>query len=137
MIIDEGLAVGDALFVPKCMLVLRSFTTHETLLFVSHDTAAVFASCDRAIWSDSGLLAEGGRPKLVSEACLTRMHYAAVGSGLTLTRTSSQQGATNPPPSRSTWGGLPAVHAQHHWVNDVLIFTPSNATTAASSACPT
>ena len=41
LIIDEALAVGDAFFVQKCMRFLRTFMEHGTVLFVSHDSAAV------------------------------------------------------------------------------------------------
>ncbi len=89
LIIDEALAVGDALFVQKCMRFLREFAKRGTLLFVSHDTAAVLALCDRAIWLDHGTIAEDGSPKEVSEAYLARMHYAAQGLTASLTRASA------------------------------------------------
>lgn len=41
LIIDEALAVGDAFFVQKCMRFLRRFMQTGTVLFVSHDSAAV------------------------------------------------------------------------------------------------
>lgn len=86
LIIDEALAVGDALFVQKCMRFLRDFAQRGTLLFVSHDTAAVLALCDRAIWLDGGTIVEDGVPKAVSESYLVRMHSAAQGLDLNLTR---------------------------------------------------
>lgn len=54
LIIDEALAVGDALFTQKCMRFLRRFCEHGTLLFVSHDSAAVTSLCERAIWLERG-----------------------------------------------------------------------------------
>ncbi|WP_337244465.1 ABC transporter ATP-binding protein [Luteimonas sp. gir] len=54
LIIDEALAVGDAFFTQKCMRFLREFKARGTLLFVSHDDAAVSGLCDRALWIDSG-----------------------------------------------------------------------------------
>ncbi len=54
MIVDEALAVGDSVFVQKCMRFLRSFRERGTLLFVSHDTGSVLNFCDRAIWLDKG-----------------------------------------------------------------------------------
>jgi lipopolysaccharide transport system ATP-binding protein len=91
LIIDEALAVGDALFVQKCMRFLRDFAVRGTLLFVSHDTAAVLALCDRAIWLDGGSVAEDGMPKRISEAYMARVHYASLGSEATLTRPSDEQ----------------------------------------------
>lgn len=54
MIIDEALAVGDAVFVQKCMRFLRSFRERGTLLFVSHDTGSVINFCKSALWLDQG-----------------------------------------------------------------------------------
>lgn len=54
LIIDEALAVGDAFFTQKCMRFLREFKARGTLLFVSHDDAAVSGLCDKALWIDNG-----------------------------------------------------------------------------------
>ncbi len=54
LIVDEALAVGDSVFVQKCMRFLRAFRERGTLLFVSHDTGSVLNFCDRAIWLDKG-----------------------------------------------------------------------------------
>ncbi|NYT58697.1 ABC transporter ATP-binding protein [Alcaligenaceae bacterium] len=56
LIIDEALAVGDALFTQKCMRFLREFCKNGTLLFVSHDSASVTSLCERAIWLERGRL---------------------------------------------------------------------------------
>lgn len=65
LIIDEALAVGDAFFNQKCMRFLREFKERGTLLFVSHDSAAVLGLCDRAIWVDQGALRASGPAKNV------------------------------------------------------------------------
>ncbi|WP_256645697.1 ABC transporter ATP-binding protein [Thermomonas paludicola] len=70
LIIDEALAVGDAYFTQKCMRFLREFQQRGTLLFVSHDTGAVNALCDRAIWLDRGRLRLAGGAREVSDAYL-------------------------------------------------------------------
>lgn len=50
LVIDEALAVGDVFFQQKCMRFLRNFQDNGgTILFVSHDTSAVMALCDKAI----------------------------------------------------------------------------------------
>jgi lipopolysaccharide transport system ATP-binding protein len=54
MIIDEALAVGDTVFIQKCMRFLRDFRERGTLLFVSHDTSAVLNFCRTAVWLDKG-----------------------------------------------------------------------------------
>lgn len=67
LVIDEALAVGDVAFGQKCMRFLRAFRETGTILFVSHDTAAVVGLCDRAVWLDEGQLKAEGRAKDVSE----------------------------------------------------------------------
>lgn len=67
LVIDEALAVGDVAFGQKCMRFLRTFRETGTILFVSHDTAAVIGLCDRAVWLDGGQLKAEGRAKDVSE----------------------------------------------------------------------
>ena len=54
LVIDEALAVGDAVFTQKCMRFLRRFMEQGTVLFVSHDTGAVSNLCNRAAWLDQG-----------------------------------------------------------------------------------
>jgi lipopolysaccharide transport system ATP-binding protein len=54
LVIDEALAVGDVLFVQKCLRFLHQFRERGTLLFVSHDIGMVRKLCDRAIWFEQG-----------------------------------------------------------------------------------
>ncbi|WP_299394581.1 ABC transporter ATP-binding protein [uncultured Desulfovibrio sp.] len=70
LIVDEALAVGDAYFTQKCMRFLRHFMEDHTLLFVSHDTAAVQSLCSRAIWLRDGSLALDASPKDVTQKYL-------------------------------------------------------------------
>lgn len=66
LIIDEALAVGDAYFVHKSFQRIREFKeSGTTLLFVSHDPAAVQALCDRAILLEQGRVVLDGRPQEV------------------------------------------------------------------------
>src|SRR5690606_36876656 len=67
LVIDEALAVGDAFFTQKCMRFLREFMKSGTVLFVSHDTAAVKNLCSIANWLEKGHLREQGTPKDVCE----------------------------------------------------------------------
>ncbi|AEG91955.1 ABC transporter ATP-binding protein [Ramlibacter tataouinensis] len=51
LVVDEALAVGDVYFQQKCMRFLRRFQEGGgTMLFVSHDTAAVMNLCRTALW---------------------------------------------------------------------------------------
>lgn len=55
LLVDEVLAVGDATFQQKCLQRISEVVADgTTLLFVSHDLAAVEAMCDRAIWLVDG-----------------------------------------------------------------------------------
>ncbi|MBC5785487.1 ABC transporter ATP-binding protein [Ramlibacter sp. USB13] len=76
LVIDEALAVGDALFVQKCMRFIRKFREQGTLLYVSHDSASVMNICDRAIWLQSGRVQQQGSAKEVCEAYLEDLFSA-------------------------------------------------------------
>lgn len=73
LIVDEALAVGDALFTQKCMRFIRKFREEHSLLFVSHDTASVINLCDRVIWLEGGCLVQQGRSKTVCESYLNHL----------------------------------------------------------------
>lgn len=70
LIIDEALAVGDAFFVQKCMRFLRTFMEHGTVLFVSHDSAAVLSLCRTAVWLERGRVAAMGQAKKLCDRYL-------------------------------------------------------------------
>jgi hypothetical protein len=63
LIIDEALAVGDAVFQHRCLRRINEL--HErgaTVLFISHDAAAVRALCSRAILLRAGSVITDGNP---------------------------------------------------------------------------
>ncbi|EYC50345.1 ABC transporter ATP-binding protein [Hylemonella gracilis str. Niagara R] len=70
LVVDEALAVGDAVFTQKCMRFIRSFREQGTLLFVSHDMSAVQNLCQTAIWLHQGQVRQRGTSKGVGEAYL-------------------------------------------------------------------
>jgi len=70
LVIDEALAVGDAVFTQKCMRYLRKFKEEGTLIFVSHDMGSVLNLCERAIWLHHGQLRQMGDSKEIAEAYL-------------------------------------------------------------------
>jgi lipopolysaccharide transport system ATP-binding protein len=84
LIVDEALAVGDAIFSQKCMRFLRAFQKKGTLLFVSHDAASVINLCERAIWLDHGSLRMSDSAKKVSEAYLRYTVQAEYGERVLL-----------------------------------------------------
>jgi lipopolysaccharide transport system ATP-binding protein len=56
LVIDEALAVGDAIFTQKCMRFLRRFMEFGTVLFVSHDVNAINNMCQQSIWLSDGVI---------------------------------------------------------------------------------
>jgi lipopolysaccharide transport system ATP-binding protein len=69
LIIDEVLAVGDAGFQKKCLRVMEDLRTGgRTVLFVSHNMAAVENLCSRGIWIDAGQVRRDGPTHEIIEA---------------------------------------------------------------------
>lgn len=64
LMIDETLAVGDALFQQRCFDRLKKFKDEgKTILLVSHSIETVVNNCDRAIVLDDGHLIGEGEPR--------------------------------------------------------------------------
>ena len=70
LVIDEALAVGDAVFTQKCMRFLRKFKEEGTLIFVSHDMGSVLNLCETAVWLHHGQLRQMGKSKEIAEVYL-------------------------------------------------------------------
>ena len=68
MLVDEVLAVGDAAFQRKCLGKMGDVARGgRTVLFVSHNMAAVQNLCGRALWLDGGrLVADGDTGRVVA-----------------------------------------------------------------------
>jgi lipopolysaccharide transport system ATP-binding protein len=62
LIVDEVLAVGDVEFQKKCLGKMDDVSTRDcrTILFVSHNMAALSRLCNTAIWLDRGVAREKG-----------------------------------------------------------------------------
>jgi len=72
LIVDEVLAVGDAGFQKKCLSVMEDLRKGgRTVLFVSHNMAAVENLCSRGIWIDSGRVRQDGPTHQVIESYLS------------------------------------------------------------------
>jgi lipopolysaccharide transport system ATP-binding protein len=69
LIVDEVLAVGDAAFQKKCLGKMEDVSKHgRTVIFVSHNMAAVSALCDKAIVLEKGRLKDiGDTEKVINE----------------------------------------------------------------------
>ena len=70
LVVDEALSVGDAVFTQKCMRFIRRFQENGSLIFVSHDTAAVQNLCQSSVWLKNGRIEQTGTAKSVSQAYL-------------------------------------------------------------------
>ena len=70
LVIDEALAVGDAVFTQKCMRFIRAFQKKGTLLFVSHDMSSVQNLCEKALWINKGNKVSYGSSKEIAEQYL-------------------------------------------------------------------
>jgi hypothetical protein len=71
LLIDEILAVGDAAFQQKCFDVFfRMREEGKTIVFVSHDMAAVERFCHRALLLERGEVVTIGEPRRVADRYL-------------------------------------------------------------------
>ena len=70
LVVDEALAVGDAVFTQKCMRFIRKFQENGTLIFVSHDMASVQNLCEKALWLNRGNSMKYVKSKDVGESYL-------------------------------------------------------------------
>jgi lipopolysaccharide transport system ATP-binding protein len=64
LMMDEVLAVGDAAFQQKCLDKMREIRRQgRTILFVSHDMAAITRLCKRAVLLEKGRIIFDGEPR--------------------------------------------------------------------------
>jgi len=76
-VIDEALAVGDALFQAKCMdKLLEIRESGATIFFVSHNIGTIHHLCSRALLLDRGHLMLDGTPQEVGYAYEALLHTA-------------------------------------------------------------
>lgn len=79
LLIDEVLAVGDALFQQKCFNFFKEIKGKKTVVFISHDMRSVEKFCDRAMIINKGDIVDIGKPQdIVFEygALLTESSYS-------------------------------------------------------------
>jgi ABC-type polysaccharide/polyol phosphate transport system ATPase subunit len=66
LLVDEVLAVGDAMFQQQCLARIEELRrAGTTSVFISHDLDSVERLCDRAVLVESGRIALAGRPAAV------------------------------------------------------------------------
>jgi lipopolysaccharide transport system ATP-binding protein len=92
LIVDEVLAVGDAAFQKKCLNAMENLRAgSRTVLFVSHNLAAVENLCKRCIWIDDGQVRMDGESRRVIEAYMGSI-TAAQGASLDLDDVQNRRG---------------------------------------------
>lgn len=97
LLIDEVLAVGDADFQRKCFDYFKSLKKHKkTVVFVSHDMAAVQQYCDRAVLIDKSKLVDIGDPAKIA------MQYNKLFMQEALTTSAQKNGSS--PSGEDRWG---------------------------------
>jgi len=78
LLVDEVLAVGDASFQQRCLDRMRAVLAQgTTLVFVSHDLAAVEATCARGVWLQQGVVRADGPVREVVSAYRQSIESAA------------------------------------------------------------
>jgi len=72
LIVDEVLAVGDAQFQRKCLGKMEDVSKNQgrTVLFVSHNMAAVQKLCNKGILLHNGLLSDYGNIEMITQEYL-------------------------------------------------------------------
>lgn len=72
LMMDEVLAVGDAAFQHKCLDKMNAIRQQgRTILFVSHDMAAITRLCKRAVLLENGVVTFDGEPREVVKRYLS------------------------------------------------------------------
>jgi lipopolysaccharide transport system ATP-binding protein len=91
LLVDEVLAVGDAEFQKKCLGKMGEVARGgRTVLFVSHNMAAISRLCERALWLDSGRIVKAGSTHEIIQ------NYLNTSASTTGTWTNSFTDATEP-----------------------------------------
>ncbi|HUR53330.1 MAG TPA: hypothetical protein VMZ71_04330, partial [Gemmataceae bacterium] len=93
-IVDEVLAVGDAEFQKKCLGKMADFAkSGRTVLFVSHQMAAVQALCSHAVFIERGRVRSAGlKARIIAEYIATASQSTTAGDWVELPQSNSVPG---------------------------------------------
>ncbi|MGH8603855.1 MAG: ABC transporter ATP-binding protein [Gammaproteobacteria bacterium] len=81
LLVDEVLAVGDADFQKKCLNAMDDLrSSGRTVLFVSHNMAAVESLCSRCIWIEAGQLRADGEARSIVSDYMRTFAQASAGT---------------------------------------------------------
>jgi lipopolysaccharide transport system ATP-binding protein len=105
LVVDEALAVGDVAFPRKCLGRMAGAAREgRTVLFVSHDLAAVGSLTDRAICLDAGtIVAAGATPDVVGEYLARSVTRETEGGYASLTRRARPEAVAGSEAVRLEW----------------------------------
>lgn len=92
LVIDEALAVGDAIFTQRCMRFIRKMREERCLLFVSHDAETVKSLCSHALWLSKGSTKNYGNCKDITYEYLMFSQAQIYGEEINLTQAGSNSG---------------------------------------------
>lgn len=97
LVVDEALAVGDTIFVQRCMRFIRQIREERCLLFVSHDAEAVKSLCSHALWISKGTTHCQGSCTEVSLDYLRYCQATSYGEEVTITATGNSAAVQHEP----------------------------------------
>lgn len=81
LLLDEVLAVGDADFQKKCLNAMDDLhRSGRTVLFVSHNMAAIESLCTRCIWIDGGRIRADGEARAIVAEYMRTFAQASTGT---------------------------------------------------------
>jgi ABC-2 type transport system ATP-binding protein len=109
LLVDEALAVGDAAFQQKCLERMRQVLAQgTTLVLVSHDFAAIEATCARGVWLHQGVIEADGPIRPVLGAYRRSIEEAAetLGAVSGVVRLVKAEATAGPDATASTEGPL-------------------------------
>lgn len=109
LIIDEALAVGDALFQQKCFQKLKDFQNKGvTVIFVTHDMEAVARHSQEALLLHEGKMLSYGRPSEI----ISLYHELII-------QNKSLHASQPAPPAIPVVARTNAIHSQESFLNNV------------------
>ena len=108
LLVDEALAVGDAVFQHQCLLRIREMQANgTTIVFVSHEMGMIKAVCSRVVLLDAGRILEEGGP-----AEITSLYFARASAQIARTQTPNEPVTISTSLARPTFESDPGFDAQ-------------------------
>ena len=108
LLVDEALAVGDAVFQHQCLLRIREMQANgTTIVFVSHEMGMIKAVCSRVVLLDAGRILEEGGP-----AEITSLYFARASAQIARTQTPNESVTISTSLATPTFESDPGFDAQ-------------------------